>query len=89
VDSRIFTAFLTKFGIKQFCVLPQGALNACAHVSNVCGDAILQMEIDWSNYFDDHHGAADFSETEATKFFSELKLLRLRGLACFLALETG
>ncbi len=35
VDSRIFTAFLTKFGIKQFCVLPQGAFNACAHVSNL------------------------------------------------------
>ena len=75
VDSRIFTAFLTKFGIKQFCVLPQGAFNACAHVSNVCGDAIRKDEIDWDNYFDDHHGAADFGETEETKFFPELKLL--------------
>jgi hypothetical protein len=75
IDSRILTAFLTKFGLKQFCVLPQGTRNACAHVSNVVGDAIRQEEIDWDAYFDDHHGAADFGETEETKFFAELKLL--------------
>ncbi len=75
IGSRAFTAFLTKFGIKQFTVVPQGSNNACAHVSNVVGDALLLEEIDWSAYFDDHHSATNFGESAASKFFSELKLL--------------
>jgi hypothetical protein len=77
IDSRSLTAFLTKFGIKQFRVVPQGAKNACAHVSNVVGDAFILEEIqeDWGAYFDDHHGATDFGDSALTKFFPELKLL--------------
>lgn len=73
-ESQPLTVFLTKFGLKMFAVCPQGHPNVCAHVSNVVGDAFIQEEIqdDWGNYFDDHHGAANFGETELTKFHPEL-----------------
>jgi hypothetical protein len=60
VDSRKFTAFLTKFGIKQFTVLPQGHSNACSHVANVTIETLMFEKIHWKAYFDDFHSFADF-----------------------------
>lgn len=76
-ESQPLTAFVTKLGIKMFAVCPQGHTNVCAHVSNVVGDAFIKEDIQdvLGSYFDDHHGAADFGETELTKFHSELILL--------------
>ena len=60
IDSRKLTAFLTKFGIKQFKVLPQGHCNACPHIANVTTETIMFERIAWRNYFDDFHTFADF-----------------------------
>jgi hypothetical protein len=60
IDSRKLTAFLTKFGIKQFKVLPQGHNNACAHISNVTTETLMVERIAWRTYFDDFWSFADF-----------------------------
>jgi hypothetical protein len=60
MDSRKYTAFLTKFGIKQFTVLPQGHSNACSHVANVTTETLMFEKIHWKAYFDDFHSFADF-----------------------------
>lgn len=68
IDSRKFTAFLTKFGIKQFTVLPQGHTNACSHVANVTTETLMFERIYWKTYFDDFWSFADFMERFAALY---------------------
>lgn len=79
IDSRKFTAFLTKFGIKQFTVLPQGHVNACGHVANVTTETLMFEKIHWRTYFDDFWSFADFiRKFEALYRLAEFHMYSIR-----------